>query len=249
MDRNIIKRKRRRRKLIAFVLRTFAVVFFVSMAFLVVCGGIYLYSRVSGKGDSLQAAGIFFNQKEEPDTEYAGYVIILDAGHGGSDQGTSYENILEKDINLAVTLKVKELLELHGAEVILTRSGDEHVGLNERTALANESDTDLFVSIHCNFYEKDSAISGLECYYYTNAASGKKYAEDIFGKISDLGNIGVRDAKPENYYVLRNTEAPAVLIEIGYLSNETDRRNLVSESYQNTLAADLAEGILESLKE
>jgi N-acetylmuramoyl-L-alanine amidase len=249
MDRNIIKRKRRRRRLITVFLRTFVAMFCLSMVFLLACGGIYFYGKVSGKGDSLQATGIFFNHKEEPDTEYAGYVIILDAGHGGSDQGTSYEDILEKDINLAVTLKVKELLEFHGAEVILTRSGDEHVGLDERTALANESNTDLFVSIHCNFYEKDSAISGLECYYYTDASSGKRYAEDIFQEISDLGNIDVRAVKSENYYVLRNTSAPAVLVELGYLSNETDRKNLISERYQDTLAADLAQGILGSLKE
>jgi N-acetylmuramoyl-L-alanine amidase len=219
------------------------------MVFLLAYGGIYLYGRVSGKENPLQDVGNFFDREGNADTEYAGYVVILDAGHGGSDQGTSYEDILEKDINLAVTLKVKDLLELHGAEVILTRRGDEHVGLDERTGLANQSGADLFVSIHCNFYEKDSAVSGLECYYYTDASSGKTYAEDIFQEISDLGNINVRTMMPEDYYVLRNTEAPAVLVELGYLSNETDRKNLVRESYQDTLAADLAQGILGSLKE
>jgi N-acetylmuramoyl-L-alanine amidase len=259
MDREIIRRKRklerkrerkrRTRKRILFVRRLIIIVFCVSIFFLLVCFGLYLYGRVSGKESSVQTVKDIFTGKKEADTEYAGYTIVLDAGHGGNDQGTAYEEYLEKDINLAVTLKVKEYMELHGADVILTRSEDEHVGLKERTTLANRYEADLFVSLHCNYYEKDDSISGLECYYYNDASPGKAYAEGIFQVISERGNVVVRDVKPENYYVLRNTNAPAVLVEMGYLSNQSDRLNLLSESYQETLAEDLAQGILESLKE
>jgi N-acetylmuramoyl-L-alanine amidase len=259
MDREIIRRKkqlekkrerkRRRQKRVVFAVRLVIIAFCASILFLLVCIGIYLYGRFTGKKDTNRAVEVILEKKEEADTEYAGYTVILDAGHGGSDQGTAYEEYLEKDINLAVTLKVKEQLELHGAEVILTRSGDEHVGLKDRTTQANQYEADLFVSLHCNYFEKDNTISGLECYYYNDASTGKEYAENIFRVISDRGNVAMRDVKPEDYYVLRNTNAPAVLVEMGYLSNQNDRLNLLSESYQETLAEDLAQGILESLKE
>jgi N-acetylmuramoyl-L-alanine amidase len=259
MDREIIRRKRqlerkrerkrRRRKRVVFAVRLVTIAFCASMVFLLVCFGVYLYKRSHGKEDPVRAVEVILDNKKEADTEYAGYTVILDAGHGGSDQGTAYEEYLEKDINLAVTLKVEEQLELHGARVILTRSEDEHVGLKERTTLANQYEADLFVSLHCNFYEKDDTISGLECYYYNDASTGKAYAEGIFQVVSDRGNVVMRDVKPEDYYVLRNTNAPAVLVEMGYLSNQSDRLNLLSESYQETLAEDLAQGILESLKE
>jgi N-acetylmuramoyl-L-alanine amidase len=259
MDREIIRRKRqlekkrerkrKRRKRTVLAVRLVTIVFCVSAVILLACVGVYLFNRFQGKESSVQTVRDIFTGKNEADTEYAGYIIVLDAGHGGSDQGTAYEEYLEKDINLAVTRKVKEYMELHGAEVILTRTGDEHVGLKERTTLANQYEADLFVSLHCNFCEKDDTISGLECYYYNDASTGKKYAEDIFQVISERGNVVMRDVKPEDYYVLRNTSAPAVLVEMGYLSNQSDRLNLLSESYQDTLAEDLAQGILESLKE
>jgi N-acetylmuramoyl-L-alanine amidase len=259
MDREIIRRKkqlgkkrerkRKRRNRVVFAVRLVTIVFCVSAVILLACFGVYLFNRFRGKEDSVQTVQGIFNGGKEVDTEYAGCTVVLDAGHGGSDQGTAYEDYLEKDINLAVTLKVKEYMELHGAEVILTRSEDKHVGLKERTTLANQYEADLFVSLHCNYYEKDDTISGLECYYYNDASTGKAYADGIFQVISERGNVVVRDVKPENYYVLRNTSAPAVLVEMGYLSNQSDRLNLLSEKYQDTLAEDLAQGILESLKE
>jgi N-acetylmuramoyl-L-alanine amidase len=225
------------------------IVICISIVLLLVSLGISLYHKFSGKKDTVHEVEVILDSEMETESEYTGDTVVLDAGHGGNDQGTAYEEYLEKDINLAVTLKVKDQLEQNGIRVILTRAEDEHVGLKDRTTLANQYETDLFVSLHCNFYEKDSKISGLECYYYNDASTGKEYAEDIFQVISDRGNVVMRDVKPEDYYVLRNTNAPAVLVEMGYLSNQSDRLNLLSESYQDTLAQDLAQGILESLKE
>lgn len=181
--------------------------------------------------------------KYEPDV----VCVVLDAGHGGTDQGTSKGNVLEKDINLEVTLKIKKLLENNGIKVILTRDNDRSIGLEERAALANENNADLFISIHCNYFEGSSDVSGLECYYNPSSTEGKVYAESIISACENSERIHVRNAKPEDFSVLRNTKMPAVLIEIGFMSNYAELINLTDESYQTHLAEKITEGILSEL--
>ena len=92
----------------------------------------------------------------------------------------------EKEINLAVVLKLKELLEEQGIRVVLTRDKDIFMKLEERVQIANGERADLFISIHCNYYEKDSSIYGLECYYCKSGEEGKHYAEKIMETIEEL---------------------------------------------------------------
>ena len=108
-------------------------------------------------------------------------MVVLDAGHGGEDGGTVEQAATEKEINLAVVLKLKELLEEQGIRVVLTRDKDIFMKLEERVQIANGEKADLFISIHCNYYEKDSSIYGLECYYCKSGEEGKHYAEKIMG--------------------------------------------------------------------
>lgn len=172
--------------------------------------------------------------------------VVLDAGHGGTQAGCEFDGILEKDITLSVTLLLKEKLEESGGNVILTRDGDQDVGLDERCAIANTADADLFVSIHCNSYTDDTSIKGFEGYYYQDT-EGKRLADLILCASENYPSIKTRSVKEEDYKVLRDTEMPAVLLEIGYLSNAAERADLQSSEYQNTLAQAIFDGIMAML--
>lgn len=177
------------------------------------------------------------------------HMVVLDAGHGGEDGGTVEQAATEKEINLAVVLKLKELLEEQGIRVVLTRDKDIFMKLEERVQIANGEKADLFISIHCNYYEKDSSIYGLECYYCKSGEEGKHYAERIMETIEESKNIVSRNVKPADYYILKNTTVPAVLVEIGYLSNYNERNQLMSEEYQEKLAGELVKGIVKGMEE
>lgn len=169
------------------------------------------------------------------------FTVMLDAGHGGTDPGCVQDDILEKDLALAITLLVKEKLENEGFEVLLTRGADETVSLSERVATTNQSDADCFVSIHCNMFADDTSINGLECYFY-RSEEGEQLAEYII-EAANGASITNNGAMEGNYMVVRDTNVPAVLVETGYLSNSKECEALTSEEYQNVIAGAVAEGI------
>ena len=107
--------------------------------------------------------------------------IILDAGHGDVDGGTFCGDVLEKDINFAVVMNMKELLEEAGVKVILTRSGDDFMNVSDRAEFANRNKEGVhfFVSIHCNYFEDDDSVSGLEIYYNVDDGEGQICAESM----------------------------------------------------------------------
>lgn len=172
-------------------------------------------------------------------------LVVVDPGHGGKDQGTCEGSVLEKDINLAVAAKLAEYLTENGADVILTRRKDEKVGLEERAKLANRENADLFISIHCNYYEDSAEIRGLECYYKEDSTEGGELAERIAGKFDGVDEVENRGTRTGEYRVLRKTDMPAVLIELGYLSNGEECRKLADEAYQELLAKKIAEAVME----
>ncbi len=178
----------------------------------------------------------------------AGYLdgaplIVLDAGHGGSDPGTSADGTDEKDLNLKVTELLEEELTKAGARVYLTRSDDTEVELSERAAYANELEADLFVSIHCNYLENDASIQGMECYSLASSEEGALLAQSIADAAEARERITVHDTRTENYKVLRETKMTAVLVELGYMSNAAELELLRDESYQSLLAEAIAGGI------
>lgn len=172
--------------------------------------------------------------------------VVVDAGHGGNDQGTSHQNVLEKDINLAVALKVQNLLEKEGYTVLMTRDSDVKIDNYERAEMANEAKAQVFVSIHCNYLESGEA-DGIEIYY----DSGKTEAGSLASRIlkAMLAKTGARDrgVRTEDFIVTRETDMPSVLIELGYLNDSQERQNLASSSYQDKLAEGIVEGILSFL--
>lgn len=169
--------------------------------------------------------------------------VIIDAGHGDTDTGCIFDEIYEKDVNLAVALKVKEKLEeleIEDLEVILTRDTDVFVSLEDRAKLANRSKAVCFVSIHCNSFD-DHSMNGFEGYYW-KSEKGRELSECIFDAAEKNG-VNVRKVREEEYFVLRETAMPATLLEIGYMSNAQERRNLTSEEYQEKISKAIVEGI------
>lgn len=175
-----------------------------------------------------------------PALPLAGKTIMLDPGHGGNDVGAIRDNICEKDINLSVALKLKELLERKGATVLMTRDSDTTLSLDSRVALIARNKPDIFVSIHTNASLKNS-VDGIEAYYYN--AQSKDLADMLFQSlVDDLNERGNWVAK-RRLRVVRHQEAPAVLLEIGYLSKSDKRQLLASDAYREQIAEAIKSGI------
>lgn len=171
-----------------------------------------------------------------------GITILLDAGHGGSDTGAVRAGIYEKDINLAVTLKLRDLLVKQGATVHLTRKDDTFLTLDERKALIAQYAPNLFLSIHSNANNK-TAIDGIEAYYWNNVSP--TLAQTIYQAVVDgLGERGNWVRKRE-LAVVHHDFAPAALIEIGYLSNQRTRKLLADDKYQSRVADSIENGIID----
>ncbi len=256
--RKKLRKRKIKRLMIAYLLRAIVILIPIIMMILMVCGCLYIYERFTKEDEKVNKyTDIYTGRKAGNDVvpvastenNAPGFCVVVDAGHGGSDGGTVSGKAVEKDINLSVALKLKAILENDNIEVILTRSSDENISLAERTSVANDSNADFFISLHCNYYEKGAQIAGLECYYNnSNATESKGYAESIINAISLSEDIETRYAKTEGYYVLRNTQMPAVLVEMGFLSNDSESQKLLDDDYQESLAQRIAEGISNEIK-
>lgn len=175
--------------------------------------------------------------------------IVLDAGHGGSDTGALYEGIREKDINLAVTKKVEAILLSYGYRVVLTRAQDTTVDLYTRADIANEADADIFVSIHSNAAEKNTDFTGIYTYYHPTSRRGARLAQAIQTPLCEITGAIDRGIESADFVVLRETEMCAVLVEMGFMTNSEELQLLVAPSYQDKLAAGIAEGIVSYLNQ
>lgn len=184
-------------------------------------------------------------------------VIILDAGHGGWDPGkTGTGGDDEKNINLVIMGKLQQYLEQGGATVYITRATDEALGskkradMAERKKIANESSGDILVSIHQNAFPSTGA-KGAQVFYHKTSEQGKRLAESVQAKLkTNVDNENQRLAKQNSdYYILRTTEIPAIIVECGFLSNPTEEALLNDEAYQNKLAWAIYLGITDYFSE
>ncbi|MBS3734053.1 MAG: N-acetylmuramoyl-L-alanine amidase [Phycisphaerae bacterium] len=169
-------------------------------------------------------------------------VIVLDAGHGGRDPGcTSVYGLAEKAVNLPVVTETARRLRARGYTVVLTRSDDRFVELNERAAIANRHNADLFVSVHADWAPNASA-QGYTVYIAKGAGEASSTAAEVFDR--HLGRIAAhsRGVRYADFRVLVRTTCPAALIELGYMSNAAEARQLADRAYQRRLAAAIAEG-------
>ena len=171
--------------------------------------------------------------------------VFLDAGHGGKDPGALGNGLREKDINLSVALKIGDILKNHGVDVGYSRTTDVFVELQDRTTMANNFGADVFVSIHCNAFG-DSSAQGVETYSYPGSMSGRDLAKAIQDSIIASGVYTVnRGIKTANFAVLRQTNMPAALVELAFITNPQDAGIL--RNRQDDLALAVARGILDYL--
>ena len=187
-------------------------------------------------------------------------IVYLDAGHGGYDPGASYFGISEKSLTLAIQSRVKAKLEAEGYQVVTTRTSDTYVDLTDRSHAANASESDIFVSIHINA-SGSSAAQGIETYYYqpyaeypsrinatyhanpTRLSMSDTLANAIQSSLINATGAQNQGVKRQTFAVLRETTAPAVLLELGFLSNPQEAARLNTSAYQETLANAIVAGI------
>jgi N-acetylmuramoyl-L-alanine amidase len=169
--------------------------------------------------------------------------IVIDPGHGGKDPGAiSPIGLQEKDVNLAVSKEVVRLLKQKGFRVSMTRSTDVFIELNERAAIANRREAGLFVSIHADSCRNPGA-RGYTLYVAREASAESRRAAKAVEEALGAGEIKSRGVRKANYRVLVRTNGPAILVELGFLSNTTEAKMLARPSVQSALAERVARGI------
>lgn len=179
--------------------------------------------------------------------------IFIDPGHGGPDPGAVGNGVTEEYVNLNVSLELARLLRNAGFDVRLYRTtstenvlANKNADLRSRAATANNWGADYFISIHTNSSER-TAAQGVEAYVYRLGGASERLAQSIVDSVSEeLGsqNRGVMQA---NFAVLRRTNMPAVLVELGYLTNPTEALNLNSPAWQKAVAAAIYDGIINDI--
>lgn len=185
------------------------------------------------------------------------HLVVLDAGHGGYDPGAiTSQGVYEKEINLQMVKRVQELLEPSGIDVLLTRDEDEdyvpegtrgkqtkkQADLNYRISMATQAKAEAFISLHLNA-TVTGLNSGAETFYHFKSDEGKRLAEIIQQELVKVPGMNRRIAKPGDFYIIKNSPMPAVIVELGYLSNVKEQKKLQQEWYQDQLARAVAKGI------
>lgn len=180
-----------------------------------------------------------------------GKIIYLDAGHGGIDNGTTSNNINEKDINLQIVLELKKELEQNGATILLTRKDDNDLSnpnskyrkksdFDNRIKLINNSNADIYISIHQNHFENNK-YSGPQVFYVKD---NQKLAQTIQTTLNKATNTKRNIKTITNTYMYKRLNKKGVLIECGFLSNTTERQKLTTIEYQKYLSKIITEGII-----
>ncbi|MBR5452444.1 MAG: N-acetylmuramoyl-L-alanine amidase [Clostridia bacterium] len=196
--------------------------------------------------------------------------VCIDPGHGYDDPGADSDllgdDTAEREINLDVALRVRDILTSYNIKVVMThdtnvpndslpQNGDGKYVIDPvwRADFANELSPDMFVSLHCDSFPSDSSVSGTRIYYMSSAAGGKEAARISSLCAGEIGRAFTCEVKQRNmtaseaYYVIKHITAPSVLIEMGFITNETDAGNMLSESWRQKMAEAIAAGIVNSL--
>lgn len=186
----------------------------------------------------LLTSSVVYSSKKEDVLK--GKVIVLDAGHGGKDGGTSVNGIYEKDINLAIVLKLRDELNKQGVDVILTRDGDFDLSspntnrrkksdFDNRIKLINSSAADLYLSIHVN-YLNDGRYYGAQTFYTGDNEDLARVIQTEFNK--NLSSPMDVKKISNSIYMYKQLTIPGVLIETGFISNSSERKLLINDEYQ-----------------
>jgi N-acetylmuramoyl-L-alanine amidase len=183
-------------------------------------------------------------------------VIVIDPGHGGADPGAQSSGLKEKDINLDISLRLRQSLESKGCIVILTREVDKdfylpgfvlgrmakRAELDKRINIATENNADLFISVHTNSFPRPNTY-GMETYYHLKSSTGKALAELIQKQLTQLQSDNKRISKAGDYYLINQSKMPAVIVEVGFISNPRERNLLLSNNYRDSISDAISIGI------
>lgn len=195
----------------------------------------------------------------------SGRTIVIDPGHGGIDGGAYHsDGTLEKHINLSVALKLKSALERNGAKVVLTRTKDEALDhrnnksksrhrrdLIARADIINEVNPHVYISLHVNAEKNSPATRGPMVFYYQSSQESRRLAELIQARLEEVyqsagQKVRKRNPNPNStLFLLCNTRPPGVIVELGFITNESDRRLLKNPDFQSKLADAIAMALRE----
>lgn len=172
--------------------------------------------------------------------------VILDAGHGGYDNGAQYNGRKEKDDNLRLALAVGEILSRNGIPVSYTRQSDIYQSPSEKARIGNASGADYFISFHRNSSPNPNQYTGVETLVYNDSGIKADMARNVNSQLENVGfkNLGVRE-RPD-LTVLRRTNIPAILIEAGFINSDQD--NQLFDSKFQDIAQAIADGIMETIE-
>ena len=187
--------------------------------------------------------------------EAASVYVMIDPGHGGKDGGSYNGNLKESDLNLAIGLFLRDILQEKGIGVLMTRDSDVMVGetqskgLYTRALMCNKSNAVCFVSIHANAYANDTSVHGIDTYRNTTTNPKSEdlatYVQNAVIKATGAKDRGLKsDAE---LVVIRETKVPSCLVEVGFLTNPEEFKNLSDDAYRKKLAQGIASGIIDFL--
>lgn len=176
------------------------------------------------------------------DTSRTFDTVVIDAGHGGHDTGTTSRfGGREKDHTLSVVRRLKPQLEAAGFKTVLTRSDDTFIPLPTRARISNDQTNTIFVSVHFND-SPNSSVHGCEVYYKSRCSAD--IASKVLAQITALPGVSSRGVRTANFAVLRRNHYPAILVECGFLSNPAEGRRCASGSFQDAVAAAITRGLV-----
>lgn len=198
--------------------------------------------------DGMNTPALSDNEQEEEvesgnDGTLANRTIVIDPGHGGKDPGAlSLNNTNEKDYTLGTAEEVSQTLEDAGAEVVLTRMNDSFISLPARNAIYGNADA--FISIHYNSYSDDD-VNGFSTHYQS---TDDALAQNVESGLEDNLTLHNRGTEESNFQVLRESDTPAVLLELGYITNEEDLSAIQTADFQNAVGEGITNGLMDYFK-
>ncbi len=172
--------------------------------------------------------------------------VMIDAGHGGYDNGATFDGRTEKSDNLNLALAVGNILENQGVDVLYTRTTDVYQSPNEKANIANRSDTSYFISLHRNASPNPNTYSGVQTLVYADAGIPALFAQNINAQLEKVGYANLGTSVRPNLAVLRGTDMPAALVEVGFINTEQD--NQLFDLKFPEIAQAIADGIIETIQ-
>lgn len=166
--------------------------------------------------------------------------VVIDAGHGGHDNGGQWGRVYEKHLALDTAYRLESKLKSLGYQTVMTRRSDYFISLPQRVATANRYRNSIFVSIHYNYTWKQD-VSGLETFY--SSEEGRRLAQMVQSNLIRRTRTVDRSAKYARFYVIRHATVPAILVEGGFVSNATERDRMKSGWFRESIAQGIVDGI------